>query len=174
MKHCLIFSCEIFCFTIVAWLNVLWLKAVNEITADYTTRQSRKHGVVKVCSTEYLNVEIELVLHPTFKSWTVHKIAEYLTLELLELCHIILWHFLTVTPIVVLSVACYLGHCKIYWLIDWLIDCLAIEISITYSTAGLLCFEPPCMYVYRQYQQWQWWWWWVSACVECRHAVVTC
>jgi len=37
--------------------------------------------VIKVCSMEYLTTQIELVL-PTFKSWTVHKIIEYLTLSL--------------------------------------------------------------------------------------------
>jgi len=42
-----------------------------------------KHGVIKVCSIEYLTTEIELVLS-TFKSWTtlsraVHTIIEYLT-----------------------------------------------------------------------------------------------
>jgi len=42
------------------------------LTSDYTTRPSRKHGVVKlikVYSIKYLTIEIELVL-PTFKSWT--------------------------------------------------------------------------------------------------------
>ena len=48
---------------------------VGEITA----RQTRKHGVTKLCSVAYLTTEIELVL-PTFKSWTVHKIMEYFTL----------------------------------------------------------------------------------------------
>ena len=57
-------------FTIVLCLNILWLKAVNDITADYTTRQLRKHGIIKVCSIEYLTIETELVL-PTFKSWTI-------------------------------------------------------------------------------------------------------
>ena len=50
------------------------------MTADYTTRKSRKHGVIKVCSIEYITIEIELLL-PTFKSWTVHIIIEYLTLD---------------------------------------------------------------------------------------------
>jgi len=70
MKHCLIFSSEIFCFTIVLslCLNIPWVKAVNEITVDYTTRPLDKHGVIKVCSIEYLFIEIELVL-PSFKSW---------------------------------------------------------------------------------------------------------
>jgi len=39
----------------------------------------RKHDVIKLCSIEYLTTQIELAL-PTFKSWTVHKIIEYLTL----------------------------------------------------------------------------------------------
>jgi len=34
MKHCLIFSREIYYFTIVLCLNILRLKAVNEITGD--------------------------------------------------------------------------------------------------------------------------------------------
>jgi len=57
------------------------VKAVIDITADseYTTRQLRKHSVIKVCSIEYLTIEIELML-PTFKSWTDHTIIEYLTL----------------------------------------------------------------------------------------------
>ena len=75
MKHCLIFWREIFYFTIVLRLNILWLKGVNEITADYTTRQLHKHGIIKMCSIEYLTTEIELVL-PTFKSWTIHTIIE--------------------------------------------------------------------------------------------------
>ena len=42
MKHCLIFSREIIIyFRIVLCLNIPWLKAINEITADYTTRQLR-------------------------------------------------------------------------------------------------------------------------------------
>ena len=61
MKQCLIFSREIFYFTIVLRLNILWLKAVNEVTANYTTRQLRKHGIIKVCSIEYLTTEIELM-----------------------------------------------------------------------------------------------------------------
>jgi len=75
MKHCLIFRHEIFYFTIVLCLNILSLKGVNEITADYTTRQLCKHGVIKMCSIEYLTIEIELVL-PTFKSWTIHTIIQ--------------------------------------------------------------------------------------------------
>jgi len=34
MKYCLIFSLEIFYITIVLYLNILWLKAVNEITVS--------------------------------------------------------------------------------------------------------------------------------------------
>ena len=41
---------------IVLHLNILWLKAVNEITA----RWLRKHDVIKVCSLEYLTTEIEI------------------------------------------------------------------------------------------------------------------
>ena len=73
---------------IVLCINIIWLKAVNDITADYTTRQLRKHGVIKVCSIEYLTIEIELML-PTFKSWTKvldhsRNYIEYLTLGLLS------------------------------------------------------------------------------------------
>jgi len=72
-----------FDFTVVFCLNILWLKAVNEITADYTARPSRKHGVINVHSIEYLTTKIELVL-PTFKSWTIYKIIDYVTLGLLS------------------------------------------------------------------------------------------
>ena len=82
MKRCLIYSREIFYFAVVLCLNILRLKAVNDITADYMTRQLRKHGVIKVCNIEYLTIDIELVL-PTFKSRTVHTV-EYLTLGLLS------------------------------------------------------------------------------------------
>jgi len=68
MKHCLIFSLQIFYVTIVLCLNIPWLKTVNDITSE-----------IKVCNIEYLTTQIELVL-PTFRSWTVHKIIEYLTL----------------------------------------------------------------------------------------------
>ena len=63
MKHCLIFSREKFYFRIVLCLNIPWVKAIN----DYTIRQLRKHGVIKVCSIEYLTIEIELVLDPNFE-----------------------------------------------------------------------------------------------------------
>ena len=53
------------------------------IRFDYTTRQLRKHDVIKVCSIEYLTTKITLML-PTFKFWTVHKVREYLTLGLLS------------------------------------------------------------------------------------------
>jgi len=46
-------------------------EAVNQITARQTL-QLHKHGVIKVCSIEYLTTQTELVL-PTFKSWTIHK-----------------------------------------------------------------------------------------------------
>ena len=83
-EHCLIFPREIFHVTIVLCLNILWLKAVNEITARQTRTSLRKHDVIKVCSIEYLTSQkIELVL-PTFKSWTMHKILEYLTLGVLS------------------------------------------------------------------------------------------
>jgi len=63
MKYCLIFSCDNF--TIVLRLNILWLKAVNEITARQTLTSLCKHDVIKVCSIEYLTTQIESVL-PTF------------------------------------------------------------------------------------------------------------
>jgi len=83
MEHCLIFSHETFYVTIVLCLNILWLKAVNEITARQTRTSLRKHDVIKVCSIEYLTTQMESVL-PTFKSWTVHEIMEYLTKGLLS------------------------------------------------------------------------------------------
>ena len=75
------FHVKYFTLTIVLCLNILWLKAVSEINA----RQLRKHRRNK-CSIEYLTTDIELVFPiPTFKSWTVHKIIEYLTSRLLSL-----------------------------------------------------------------------------------------
>ena len=61
------------------WRYRYCLKAVNEITARQTQTSLCKHGIIKLCSIEYLTTQIELVL-PTFKSWTVHKIIQYLTL----------------------------------------------------------------------------------------------
>jgi len=83
MKHCLIFSREIFYVSIVLCLNILRLKTVNEIAARQTRSSLCKHDVIKVCSIEYLTTEIELML-PTFKSWTIHKIIQYLALVLLS------------------------------------------------------------------------------------------
>jgi len=54
MEHCLTFSREIFYVTIVLCLNILSLKAVNEITARQTQTSLRKHDVTEVCSIEYL------------------------------------------------------------------------------------------------------------------------
>jgi len=46
---------EIFYVTIVLCFNILWLKAINAITARQTLRTSLcKHNVIKVCSIEYL------------------------------------------------------------------------------------------------------------------------
>ena len=60
------FSREIFYVTIVLCLNILRLRAINEITARQTRTSWRKHNVIKVCMfTEYLTTQIELVL-PTF------------------------------------------------------------------------------------------------------------
>jgi len=83
MEHYVIFSCEIFYVTIVLCSNILRLKAINEITARQTRTNLRKYDIIKVCSIEYLTTQIELVL-PTFKSWTIHKIIEQLTLGLLS------------------------------------------------------------------------------------------
>jgi len=74
MERCLIFSRHnSLC------LNILWLKPVSEITVRQIQTILRKHDVIKVCGIEYLTTQIELAL-ATFKSWTVHKIMEYLTL----------------------------------------------------------------------------------------------
>ena len=63
MKHCLVFSREIFYVTILLHLNTLWLKEDSEITA----RQLRKHVATKVCSIAYLTTEIEISI-ANFKS----------------------------------------------------------------------------------------------------------
>jgi len=76
-------SREILYVTIVLCLNILWLKAVNEIAARQTRTSFRKYDVINVCNMEYLTAQIELVL-PTFKSWIVHKTIAYLTLGLLS------------------------------------------------------------------------------------------
>jgi len=62
MKHCLIFSGKIFHITIVLCLNILWQIAINEITARQTRTSLCKHDITKVCSTEYLTTQIELVV----------------------------------------------------------------------------------------------------------------
>ena len=77
MKHCLIFSREIFYVTTVLRLNILGLKAVDEITARQTRTGIAKFSK-KNYSIEYLTTEVELAL-PTFQSWTDHKIIEHLT-----------------------------------------------------------------------------------------------
>jgi len=48
MKHCLILSREIFYVTVVLCLNILWLKAVNGITARQHIASLRKHDAIKV------------------------------------------------------------------------------------------------------------------------------
>ena len=90
MEHCLIFSRKIFHVTIVLYLIILLLKAVNEITARQTRTHAHgpinrtrsiyshartshslfidcgtsfslcKHDVIKVCSREYLTTQIGL------------------------------------------------------------------------------------------------------------------
>ena len=68
MKYCLIFHVKYFV-TIVLCLNILWLKAINEITARQTRTNLhvRKHDFIKVCSMEYLTTQIELVLPAFFQ-----------------------------------------------------------------------------------------------------------
>ena len=60
---------DIFTWTIfrhdVLCLNILWLKAINEITAWQARTSFCRHDVIKVCGIEYLTTQIELVL-PTF------------------------------------------------------------------------------------------------------------
>ena len=84
MKHCLIFSREMFYVTIFLCLNILLLKTVNEITTRQTQTSLCKHDVIKVCSIENLTTQIELVLTTFFQLRTVHKIIVYLTLGLLS------------------------------------------------------------------------------------------
>jgi len=67
MKYCLILSRERFYVTVVSCLNILRLKAVNEITARQTRTNLCKHDVIKVCSIEYLTTQVELVLPPFFQ-----------------------------------------------------------------------------------------------------------
>jgi len=52
---------------IVLCLNILWLKAVNEITARQTRPSLCKHDVIKASGIEYLTTQIELVLPPFFQ-----------------------------------------------------------------------------------------------------------
>ena len=100
---------DIFTWTILhrnfLYLNIVRLKAVSEITARQTRTSLRKHDVIIVSTTEYLTTQIELVL-PTFKSWNVHKIIEYLMLRLLSglwnIYHSVAAYFLT-HPVNVLS-----------------------------------------------------------------------
>jgi len=62
MKHCLIFSREIFC------RNKCFM---FKYSITHNMLLLRKHDVTEVCSMEYLSTEIELVL-PTFKSRVVN------------------------------------------------------------------------------------------------------
>jgi len=61
MKYCRIYV------TILLCLNILRLKAINEITARKTRTRLCKHDVIKLCSTEYLTIQIELVLPAFFQ-----------------------------------------------------------------------------------------------------------
>jgi len=67
-------------------LNILCLKAVNEITARQTLTSLCQHDVIKVCSTEYLTTQIhvELVLPTFFQLLDRSQIIEYLTLGVLS------------------------------------------------------------------------------------------
>ena len=67
--------------TIVLCLNIPSLTAVNEITVRQTRTSFAKFSK-KTYSMEYLTTKTELPLS-TFKSWTIHKIIEYLTVALL-------------------------------------------------------------------------------------------
>jgi len=51
------------------------------LSTQWSTRPLREHEVIKVCSIEYFNHRVELVL-PAFKFWYVRKIIKYLTLGL--------------------------------------------------------------------------------------------
>jgi len=57
-------------------LNILWLKAIRQTRTSFAK-------FIKGSSIEYLTTQIYLLL-PTFKSWTVQKIMQYLTLGLLS------------------------------------------------------------------------------------------
>jgi len=81
VTHCLIFLPSVFqspiIFTKILISSLLILRIIR---FDYTTtRPLRKHFVINLCSIAYLTAEIEFVW-PNFKSKTVHKIIEYLTL----------------------------------------------------------------------------------------------
>jgi len=70
------FHVKYFTLTIVLCLNILWLKAVSEITARQTRTSFAKFSkklLEKHKIFSYLHTEIELML-PILKSWTVHKI----------------------------------------------------------------------------------------------------
>jgi len=99
MMYCLIFSRDIFYVTIVLCLNILWLKAVNEITARQTRSGLCKHDVIKVCSIRHLTTQIELVL-PTFfqpldRSQTYRILTSGLLSSLWNIYHCTTAYFLT-------------------------------------------------------------------------------
>jgi len=130
MKHSLIFSREILYIEIVLCLNILRLKAVNYIAARRTGTSIAKF--TKNHSAEYLTTEVELVL-PTFESWTVHKIIEYLTLRLLfSLRSMIIYDILLIlqaqvsTSIMDLIVV----FCIVSCLLVLLCFCVATEFSV--------------------------------------------
>jgi len=124
MKHCLIFSRETFYVTIVFCLNILWLKAVNEITARQTWTTLCKHDVIKVSSIEYLITQIELVLSTFFQLLDRSQKIEYLTLGLLYS----LWNIYHSTTAYFLTHHVYRQHkcltCKIF---DWSKDDFAFK-----------------------------------------------
>jgi len=55
-----IFTWNIFYVTVVLCLNILWLKAISEITARQTRTFLCKYDVIKVCSIEYLTTQIDV------------------------------------------------------------------------------------------------------------------
>jgi len=58
-----------------------WKQSVKLLVGKHEL--AMQNFIIKVCSIEYLTTQIELVL-PTFKSWAVDKIIEYLSSRLLR------------------------------------------------------------------------------------------
>ena len=74
----MIFAREILYITIVLCLNILWLKAVNEITARQTRTSLCKHDIIKVCSMPHRWMvgqrrqwrQLERRVRRTVRTWT--------------------------------------------------------------------------------------------------------